>query len=129
MYDIYENAKVYFPSFVAKAYAYEYRGDFEVLLKYEDGSYMLYDDLDHTIRELPMRDGFVTGSDCKREFGRRLRRMLRIKGFTQDMLSAETGITQSSISMYISGKTMPSFYKIDKIAKALNCSVDEFRCY
>jgi transcriptional regulator with XRE-family HTH domain len=49
------------------------------------------------------------------------------KGVTQSDLSFATGIAQPTLSGYINGKHEPGLYAIDKIAKALGCSVDEFR--
>ena len=55
--------------------------------------------------------------------------MMYIKGITQSELSNCTDIPQYLISDYIRGKRTPSFYNVDKIAKALDCSVDELRYY
>ena len=39
-----------------------------------------------------------------------------------------TGLTQPNISQYMNGTKTPSFFTVDKIARALNCSTDDFRC-
>jgi transcriptional regulator with XRE-family HTH domain len=49
------------------------------------------------------------------------------QGVSQLELSELTGIPQSTISNYLTGKFLPGFYNMDKIAKALKCSIDEFR--
>ena len=47
-----------------------------------------------------------------------------VKGISQTDLSDRTGIGQTLISRYISGKTTPSVYNVNKIARALNMTVD-----
>ena len=63
----------------------------------------------------------------KRIFGVLLRRALEHSGLTQEELSEKTGIQQARISDYLYGKHFPSFYQIDKMAKAMNCSVEDLR--
>lgn len=99
----------------------------EVLVECKDGTMLMYDDMDHTIRRLPDDSSNLTEEECKWEFGRRLRRLMRVKGITQAELSEKTGISQYLLSGYITGKRSPSFYRVDKIAKALECSTDELR--
>jgi transcriptional regulator with XRE-family HTH domain len=50
-----------------------------------------------------------------------------LKGVNQQYLSDATGITAVTLSNYMRGKVTPNFYNVDKIAKALDCSIEEFR--
>lgn len=126
--DLYINFERYFPTIANQVD--EYRVSVVdapglVTVRLNDGSYFLYDDFDKTLRKLP-RDGYgLTEDECRKEFGFRLRRLLYCKGITQAELSEMTGIPQCSISNYICGKVGPNFYTVDKIAKALGCSLDE----
>lgn len=61
----------------------------------------------------------------RREFGRRLKTLLELRGMTQNELSEETGISQVSISKYLNGKSDPSLLNVLKIARALDCSLDD----
>ena len=99
----------------------------ELIVTFNDGSKLLYNDTENTIRIIPEDSINMSEEQFKREFGYRLKRIMFEKGVTQDDLSEKTGIAQETLSRYICGKNVPSFYKIDKIAKALDCSVDEFR--
>ena len=65
----------------------------------------------------------------KKEFSSNLQRVLNDKNVSQRKLSEDTGISEVSISRYLNGKRIPSFYTIEKIALALKCSTDEFRCF
>ena len=121
------NFELHFPYIAKKAVAYSDKGWGELIVVLEDGVRVLYDDSDNTIRQLPSNPDNLTKRECGKEFGFRLSRMMERKHITQCELSELTGIQQSSISHYTNGSKLPSFYNLDKIAKALNCSMDEFR--
>jgi putative transcriptional regulator len=62
----------------------------------------------------------------KIEFGQcLLLKLLHERGMTQTELSELTGITESQISLYISGKRKMSLLSAVKIAFALKCHVEE----
>jgi DNA-binding Xre family transcriptional regulator len=87
----------------------------------------LYDDVTRSYRKLPTDSDELTEDECRREFGIRLNKILIRKNITQIELSEMTGINRSILNGYITGKHSPSFYNVDRIAKALDCSVDDFR--
>ena len=99
----------------------------ELYLVLNDGSHILYDDETKTIRNIPNDSRAMTEDECRNEFGTRLYKIMWKKGITQQELSDMTGIPRVTISYYITGRSTPSFYKVDKIAKALGCSADDFR--
>lgn len=47
------------------------------------------------------------------------------KGYNQEQLANASGITQASISRYISKKQMPSVKAIINMAYAMDCDVEE----
>ena len=60
------------------------------------------------------------------EFGKcLLLELLQKKGMTQSELSEETGITESQISLYISGKRKMSYLSAVKISLALKCHAED----
>jgi DNA-binding Xre family transcriptional regulator len=124
---IIENAKDYFP-FVTK-HAVEFIPDdrMSVIMKLDSGESFVYDDYDKTIRRLPTDSGTMTELEVRREFCFRVRKIMMLKRITQTELSQMTGISQPVLNNYLSCKTTPGFYAVDKIAKALKCSMDEFR--
>ena len=101
---------------------------FELIAQLKDGQVFSYYGLEHSILSLPSDAYSLTEEECKKEFGIRLNRLMFVKNITQKMLSEKTGIAQGNISNYITGRTSPSFYVVDRIAKALDCSIEEFRC-
>ena len=125
--EMFENFKMYFPSISREVVESYKNDDFSLILKTDVGETFMYDDFEHTIRLLPRDSYNLTEDQCKNEFGVRLRRLLYLKGMTQIELSERTGIQRTQLTNYILGKTSPSFYIVDKIAKGLGCSIDELR--
>lgn len=116
-----------FPGMVKEAIdIQEYRGG-ELLLIMPDGTKWLYSDLHSNVRQMPTDLYNLSEEECLSEFGRRLYDIMCRDGVSQSDLSEMTRIPQPILSNYITGKTSPSFYKVDKIARALGCSVDDFR--
>lgn len=121
------NFKKQFPRFADDAVEYREKGPFELVVKLSNGRVISYYDTEQGIRRLPSDDTHLTEEECREEFGIRLGRVMYYKGVTQSELSEMTGITQSNISNYITGRKTPSFYTVDKIARALDCSIEELR--
>lgn len=98
------------------------------VMSLNDGRQFLFDAWECTIRRLPRNSNDISEDECKHELGMRLRHIMLCRGMSEQELSEKTGIHVVVLSRYINGKTTPSFYNIDKIAKALKCSIDDFRC-
>lgn len=122
----YRNFAAYFP-YVANSVVSYNENDIGLSVELDNGERYMYDDIERTIRRLPNDSMNLSANEFKNEFGKRLHKIMRMKNISQRELSEKTGITQPMFSNYISGKTVPSFYMVDKIAKALNCSADIFR--
>lgn len=124
---VYKNLESYFPYIARDAIDYHEGLDDELIAELEDGSFILYDDLDKSIRNLPSSPDELSEADFKREFGLRLRKIMNRKFISQIELSEKTGISRIVLNNYINGRNMPSFYNLVKIAKSLKCSVDDLR--
>ena len=61
----------------------------------------------------------------RKNFSRRLLIKMRRNAFTQAKLSRLTGITQLTLTKYINGKTTPSGYNLERLSRALGCTVSE----
>lgn len=68
---------------------------------------------------------FLDERQHQSEFAYALDIRLRWKFMSQKDLSDMTGISESTICRYLSGKSMPSSYNLAKIARALDCSIEE----
>ena len=69
----------------------------------------------------------MTDEQYRKEIGRRISQVMFRKSINQSMLSDMTGICQSQLSKYISGRSMPNFRALDKITRALRISLEELR--
>ena len=101
--------------------------NYELILKDDNGFIYSYDDYDATIRCVfnPLTDNEI---DQKFEFGHRLYKLIKRSYHTQKEFAEAAGLYEHQVSTYISGKIIPSFETIIKIAKALKCSADELYC-
>jgi DNA-binding Xre family transcriptional regulator len=121
-----QSAHDYYPSVMKDAVEYYEDGLMGLIVRMVDGEVLQYDSFDHTIRALPPDSNALSEMECRREFSVRLRKIMFIKGVTQQDLSELTGISSVTLSNYMRAKATPSFYNADKIAKALGCSIEEF---
>ena len=124
---VFQNFVAHFPFTAEKVASWDQINSTEILLRLENGEELIFDEMDKTLRTLPPDKYSLSEEQCRNEFGIRLRKTLQRCNMSQLELSEITGIYQPQISNYISGKSTPSFYNVDKIAKALGCSVDELR--
>lgn len=124
MWNLYQT---HFPLLAEKTIKSKDIGNGMLLVELDDGRKYSFDMYDKYLRDIPQDPNDMTEEECRRELGFRLEKIMRLKGITQCDLSEMTGIGQVSISNYITGKTSPGFYNLDKIAKTLGCSIDEFR--
>lgn len=116
-----------YPQIAEEADEYlESEDPFELVIRLRDGRIKSYFELNKEVRDLPVNCTTLDEEIFQDEFGIRLQHKMIVKGFTQTTLSEATGISQPSISNYIAGRKTPSLYTANKIAKVLDCSIDEF---
>lgn len=123
---LYDNFKHYFPINAERVIAVTQDGPHDLIVRLDDGTYMLYSDLNNTIRRLPTDSRNMTEEEFRREFRFRVYKILNMRGITQKELAQMAGITEANLSGYLTGKRTPTFYTANKIAKALDCSVEDF---
>lgn len=124
---MFEDFKMYYPLEGRRTLKYWENCTYELCVKLDDGEIFIFDYINKTIRRAPVYGEQLTEEECKNEFGRRLQRLLYSKGMTQEDLAEMTGISQKILSQYITGRVCPSFTKVDRICKALGCSMDKLR--
>lgn len=124
---VYQTLKLSHPSLLGQVVECIDKGGYEVILKLQDGKKMSLDVIDNSIRILPASSENISDWDLRKEFSIRLQKIMRYKGITQAMLADMADVSRVQIYKYVHGQMFPSFYNLDKIAKALNCSMDEFR--
>lgn len=97
----------------------------ETKIVLENGDIYLFDEGTENVRRLPGLPGEANEKEFMCEFGIRLRNIMRWNRITQSQLSEKSGISQPRISQYATGQATPSIYTVNRLAKALGCSVDE----
>lgn len=125
--ELFKEFSYYFPYVAKHAVSYEAEDEDTLIIKMNDGDVLIFDNWEKWFRHVPRDSNNMSEQECKDEFSFRLRQMMARRKFTQVQLAEKTGITQALISSYVSGKRLPSFYNLDKIAKVLRCSTDAFR--
>ena len=125
---IFNEFKACYPLYGEHAIKYWENGPYEIYIRLDDGKILAFDFIDRSVNIAKVYKEPLTDEDRMYEFGRRLRRIMYIKGLTQKDLSKSTGISQTMVSFYINGRSIPSFDKLDKICRVLGCSMDELRC-
>ena len=122
-----QSARKYYPSIMKRAVECYEDGMMGLIVRLDDGELIQYDELYGTIRTLPPNSDALNEMEFRREFSMRLRKVMFLKGVSQQELSERTGISHVTLSNYMRAKVTPNFYNVDKIARALECSIDEFR--
>ena len=65
-------------------------------------------------------------SELRKEFGKRLRRIRRMRDLSQEQLAEKTGISSDFVSTIERGLASPSFDTLQKLADVLEVHVSEF---
>lgn len=120
------NFKFRFPFYAEKAVSSKEIDSFTLLVTLENGSRILYDDLEGTMEHISENP---TDAQWKRSFGRRLYRRIISQGLTQKELSEKSGLSIITISQYVNGRTTPSFQNVFRLAKVLGCTVNDLVPY
>lgn len=59
------------------------------------------------------------------EFSQRLRQILEYRGIGSTQFSRDTGIKKSSLDSYLSGSTIPNYYRMVAMAESLGLTVEQ----
>lgn len=122
------NLKLTDPWLIEKAIRFEEVGDLELMVYCKDGTKVRYDcfngdwfkyyPADYDINER-------TEEQIVQDFQWRLKRTMTIHCIGQAQLAEMSGISQATISNYLTGKSMPDILKLNKLARALDVDVSE----
>ena len=122
-----KNLELYYPFIFDKMVEHRVYRDDQLEVKTSDGEAYIFDAMEKSFRQLPNDSKNMTKEQVTIEFHRRLVKIMRKKGVTQSDLVEMTDIPQPQINRYCYGDTIPNFYTLDKITKALDCSLDDLR--
>lgn len=122
-----ERFTMHYPNWAARAVSYRQENDWDLRVEMDDGKLFIFNALDNGTRYIEQDFKHMTEERYLQELGTRLRYIMWSKGITQAELSNRTGISQPSISAYVKGRVSPTLYTLDKIVRALGCSMDDLR--
>lgn len=122
IFNVFKNT---FPDIAEQVNTYEPYGYLGIKLTLYDGSTLVFDYVNSTLRELTYDNGELSKEDWLEEFGHNLNEIMLVKGITRKELSEQTNISQATISRWINGSACPTLFDIRKVARELNCSVDD----
>lgn len=126
---IYRNFEYFRPDIFKRAVNIQMIDIFELKVELDNGDVVIYDDQTRGVRKLPDDPDNMTDEEWALEFSIRLRTKMHRQCITQEELCELIGISPNMLSRYMTGKAVPSFRVVDKIARVLKCSVDELRYF
>ena len=99
----------------------------DFLITFKNGKKCLIDRYSKYHKDITYNDiNELTEEQERKEFAYMLRTIMKARYITQEELAIKTNLTQAMISRYVSGKAMPNATVLNKIAKVLRCSMDDF---
>ena len=125
---MYRNLEYFRPDIFQRAVSIKKYNNWELILELDNGETVIYDDESRSVRKLPDDPSNLSDEELAKEFSIRLRNAIHRRRYTQEQFCNEIGITQAMLSRYLNGKAFPNFRVLDKMARVLDCSMDEFRC-
>lgn len=114
-----------YPHFYKEAVDWWASGKISIAVKLKDGTVLDYNDVENTIRLVDISDE-STEETRRKAFGCNLQKFVTHCGMTKGEIAEKLGISNTMLSRYLHGKTMPSFDKGLQIARLMKCSMEEF---
>lgn len=101
--------------------------NWDLLITYKDGKKILFDRYTGYYKNISYGNiNELSESQEKKEFAYMLRSLMGRNLITQEELAKRVDTSQVMISRYVRGETIPSATMLNKIAKAIGCSMDDF---
>lgn len=119
----YTNLKLDFPSIYNGAEDISQSGPYELIIKHSDGCFYTYSTLTRNLRRIS-KSHFPTDEEYAKALGRKLSSIAYMKGIDQVDLADALGVTQATISNYMTGRVIPSIPQLRKIARFFNMPFD-----
>lgn len=114
-----------FPSVAEKVVDGYFSGRYEIMLILSDGRQVIYDGISDRARFISSDKDYLEESTWSTEFAFRLRKRMERAGIGQKELASAIGVTQGSVSNYLSGRSIPNAHVLMRISKTLDCSITE----
>lgn len=97
-------------------------GNLETLFIMEDGRRIVYDEVDDIITTYERIDKDVnelSETDMRKEFSRKLKRAMRVRGYSQAKLGLKVGTNTMTINRFVNEKSLPTIYMACRLESVL----------
>ena len=103
-------------------------GDMDLIIELDNKRLMFYEFGTTIFREIRLLDGSSepTEDQWKKTFGYNLSEMMWRGKFSRNELAEAVGLSEAILSKYVNGKAIPRFHIVERLARTLNCSVNDF---
>lgn len=122
------NLRCYDRDLYKSAIRFEEVGPFELMIYCKDGSKVRYDDFNGDWFKWYPSDYDInkrSEEQIIQDFKWRLKRTMTMRDIGQAQLAEMSGLSQKTISNYLTGKSMPDILKLNKLARALDVDAPE----
>lgn len=106
----------------------EQTGILELTVELKDGQIVRYDSPTNSTRTVnPHYDELIVEDEeyFRLSFSRNLRRLIRDKDLSREKLAERSNVSYYGICNYLNAKTTPTFFVVNKLARALDCEPSE----
>lgn len=121
--NIYERFKRMYPAFAEMSIDWTSIGLDEIEVMLSDHTRVIYDSSENILifpsKDLSEEEAWV------KEFARRLKKRLYIRGIPQADVANHCGVSQGTVSNWLRGRTTPDLYILTKIAELIGCTTDD----
>lgn len=101
--------------------------EWDLLIVFRDGRKILYDRYTRYYKNIAYKNtNELSPEQEKMEFAYMLRSLMGRYRISQEEMAERANTSQTMISHYMTGRSIPSAIMLNKIAKILGCSMDDF---
>lgn len=129
---LFHNFSMYYPNSAKKVVNY-YVDNItgELVLVMKDGHRFVFDEMMeyNKVKHISKNIFDATDEDVKNDFSIRLIKIMNMKNITQQQLSELANISQSTLSSYITKRSMPSIKNANRIAYVLGYTIEDLFYY
>ena len=103
-------------------------GDMDLIIELDNKRLMFYEFATTIFRVIRLFDGLSepTEEQWKKTFGYNLSEAIWHSKMYQYEVAKASGISEVILSKYLTGKAIPKIHTAERLARTLNCSVDDF---
>jgi ribosome-binding protein aMBF1 (putative translation factor) len=127
--NIFEEFRRFHPYIADDVVDYRPKGEHGLRIVLRDGVQYDYHSNTRTVRRVddrPMYDDSELNEERWRMiFADRLNELIGVRGYSQNTLAENTGLSKGAINNYVNGNATPSAYALSKLARALDCTIAE----